>query len=54
MDNKIDFIHTQTAIENILAYSQSHGDLLQKYDTSFFINYFDKFTIEELEEKLKG
>lgn len=29
-------------IDNILAYSQSNGDLLNKYNLDFYLNHFDR------------
>lgn len=32
-------------INNIVGYSQEHGDLLAKYSLDFYLNYFDRSAI---------
>ena len=45
-------ITSRDAITNLLKYSNSHDDLLNKYSSKWFLQYFDKYTIEELEEHM--
>ena len=45
-------ITSKDAITNLLKYSDSHQNLLQKYSTVFYIDYFDQSTIQELEETM--
>lgn len=40
------------AVGSLMHYSESHGGLLEKYSDDFFLAFFDKYTIEELEEKI--
>lgn len=39
-------------INNFIGYSQHHGHLLQKYNDSFYLNYFDRLKIDEAVKKV--
>jgi|JI10StandDraft_1071094.scaffolds.fasta_scaffold4591785_1 hypothetical protein len=45
-------ISSHDAVSNLIKYSDSHQNLIHKYTVPFFLNYFDRYTIEELEEKM--
>lgn len=40
-------------IDNILTFSQTHGDLLNKYSLSFYLNHFDRNRLLLLSQTLQ-
>lgn len=42
-------ISSHEAVANLVKYSDTHDNLLRKYEISFFLSYFDRYTIEELQ-----
>lgn len=40
-------------INNIISYSSKNGDLLNKYNLSFFLDFFDRNTIMELRTNIE-
>ena len=41
-------------IANVIGFSQTNGNLLEKYTDTFFLNYFDRMKIDETLKKLES
>ena len=41
-------------VSNVIGFSQAQGNLLNKYNDAFFLNYFDRLKIDETTKKLES
>ena len=48
--NSADLI--EQIVSNVIGFSQSNGNLLNKYNDEFYLNYFDRLKIDETMKKL--